>query len=258
MGWGGLGNTGIDRARAACLAIAGSLQAGATVSLVAWGPTPRTLLDSHAVSGPGDSLFSAHCRAMEAYGASNFHDGLVAAYALAQKNFGADAINRIVLISDGGANVGATDETLIAGSADDADGEAITLLGVGVGDPWNYNDPPMNAVTDAGKGACVFFDRQDEVQRALLERFLQHVEVAARNVRVELTLPPSFKMLEFHGEEYSTVPSEVEPQHLAMNDVLVFHQVVDSCAPEVLTDLSELRVVARYGDSLSVAKTRPF
>ncbi len=117
---------------------------------------------------------------------------------------------------------------------------------MGVGDPWNYNDRLMDAVTDAGKGAYVFLDDSGEAERALGEGFVRHVEVAARNVQVELTLPPSFQMLEFHGEEFSTDPEEVEPQHLAMGDAMVFHQVVESCAPSVLSDESPIQVTARF------------
>ena len=236
MGWGLEGETGLDRARAACRAMAGALRAGDRVSLVTWGGDPRVELEGYAVDGPDDPTLLARCGGIEAYGTTNFDQGLERSYELARSTFDEALINRVVLISDGGANVGTTAEAMIAEHADDADGEAIYLLGVGVGDPWNYNDRLMDVVTDAGRGAYVFLDSQAEASRSLGEGFVRHVEVAARDVQVELTLPPSFQMLEFHGEEYSEDPEEVEPQHLAMDDAMVFHQVLESCAPEVLTD----------------------
>ena len=246
MGWGTRGQLGIDRARAACRALASALRDGDVVSLVTWGGEPRNVLSAVSVEGPDDARLLARCDELEPYGTTNFHDGLVASYELAEASFDDSLINRVVLISDGGANIGTTDEELIAAQADDADGEAIYLLGVGVGDAWNYNDRLMNAVTDAGKGAYVFLDDSLEAERALGEGFVRHVEVAARNVQVELTLPPSFQMLEFHGEEYSSDPEEVEPQHLAMDDAMVFHQIVESCAPETLSGESSIQVTARF------------
>ena len=64
------------------------------------------------------------------------------------------------------------------------------------------------------------------------------------DVRVELTLPPQLRMEEFHGEEISTVPEEVDPQHLAPNDAMVFHQYLRRCAG--LADEDPIRVVAEY------------
>src|SRR5262245_28890486 len=98
-------------------------------------------------------------------------------------------------------------------------------MGAGVGDPWNYNDKIMNLVTDAGRGAYVFLDTTGEAKQMFGARLLSNLEIAARNVQVKVTLPPTFKIAEFHGEQISANPEEVEPQHLAMGDAMIFHQV---------------------------------
>ena len=82
-------------------------------------------------------------------------------------------------------------------------------------------------------------------------RLLSNVEVAARDVRVELTLPPSFALYTFHGEQHSTHPSEVEPQHLAPNDAMIFHQVLRTCAPDAVDPSWRVRAVARYEDPMT-------
>ncbi|MFZ4579633.1 MAG: vWA domain-containing protein [Myxococcota bacterium] len=254
MGWGVSGKTGMDRARAACLALAASLDQGDLFSLVAWGGAVSPLLSSYAVAGPDDAKILTACNSLSPLGFTDFSAGLTAAYALAQKDFAADRINRVVLVSDGGANVGEKDEKLIAEAAKDADKEAIYLVGVGVGDPWNYNDTLMNTVTDAGKGAYVFLDTAAEAEITFNDGFLRHVEVAARAVQVELTLPPSFEMAAFHGEQYSTNPEEVEPQHLAANDAMIFHQVLKSCAPKSLTGDETITVKANWNDPITKEK----
>jgi Ca-activated chloride channel family protein len=139
-----------------------------------------------------------------------------------------------------------TDNDLIAEAANDAEGEAIYLMGVGMDVPSEYRDDLMNAVTDAGKGAYIFIDSRDEAWRMFGERFLSNIEISARNVRVELTMPPTFTMFEFHGEEYSSEPSEVEPQHLAPNDAMIYHQIIRSCDPSSLDLTSRVTVTATY------------
>ena len=246
MGWGDEGATGIEIARQLCASMAGSLREGDVVSVVAWGGYSDILLNSHHVSGADDADLLGVCDDLEAYGDTDLHGGLQEAYDLAQDNFDELKINRVVLMSDGGANVGVTDSQLIAEMAEDADGEAIYLMGVGVGDPWNYNDELMNEVTDAGKGAYLFIDTLAEAQRMFGQHFISNVEVAARNVQVELVLPPTFEMEEFHGEEYSPDPTEVEPQHLAMNDAMIFHQRLLSCDTSALDPDGVITVTATY------------
>lgn len=102
-----------------------------------------------------------------------------------------------VLFSDGGANVDITDIEMIAGHADDGEGEGLYLIGVGVGDPWNFNDNLMDALTDAGKAAYIFRDSTQEANAMWADRFVSNVQVAARDVQVELTLPPTFQVKKF-------------------------------------------------------------
>jgi Ca-activated chloride channel family protein len=44
-----------------------------------------------------------------------------------------------------------------------------------------------------------------------------------------MTLPPEFVVREFHGEEISTDPRAVKPQHLAPNDAMLYHMVLVDC-----------------------------
>ena len=251
MGWGPSDNRAIDRVKESCHAIAGALRGGDVVSIATWADTGAVVLDSHAVTGPGDSVLLAACGALKADGVTNFHQGVEIAYALALKNQSPDRSNRVVLFSDGGANVSPTDTALIGQHAEDAEGEGVYLIGVGVGDPWNFNDALMDALTDAGKGAYVFLDTTSEAAAMWGERFVSNVEVAARDVQVRLTLPPTFQMIAFYGEEYSTDPAEVEPQHLASNDAMVFHQVVESCAPDALDTSAPLSVAVTWQDPVT-------
>lgn len=250
MGWGPAGDTGLDRARAACLGLVAALDKGDTVSLLTWGGTVQVLADGVVMSGKDDGTLAKACNGLKPDGDSPLSAGLAKAYALAQQHFAADRINRVILISDGGANVGEQDAKLIAQMAKGADGkgngEGIYLMGAGVGDPWNYNDQLMNTVTDAGKGAYVFLDSQTEAQDLFAKALLRHLEVAARNVQVQVTLPPTFGIQTFYGEQVSTKKEEVEPQHLAANDAMVFHQVIQSCAPKSLTGDEIVQVVATW------------
>lgn len=238
----------IEMARATLLSASKGLVAGDVVSVVTWSDSQSVLLDGHVVEGPGDPMLQQIAAGLEAGGSTDLHAGLVTAYELAEQYDAADRLSRVVLISDGGANTGVTDIQLIAEAADDADGSGIYLVGVGVADPGGYDDTLMDEVTDAGKGAHLFVDSEEEAERWFNDRFAQVMDIAARDVRMELTMPWYFGIREFHGEEYSADPKEVEPQHLSYGDSMNFHQIVGACDAKEILGNDEVRATVRYLD----------
>jgi Ca-activated chloride channel family protein len=68
----------------------------------------------------------------------------------------------------------------------------------------------------------------------LANRFDEVVEIAARNVQVSMTMPAYFSIVKFSGEQYSTDPTKVKPQHLAPGDAMVISQTLRACDPSVV------------------------
>ncbi|MFV8751468.1 hypothetical protein ACNOYE_13065 [Nannocystaceae bacterium ST9] len=176
--------------------------------------------------------------------------GLLSGYELAQDVFDPAALNRLVLISDGGANAGEVEPGLIAENAAYGGADGIYLVGVGVRSSGvDYNDALMDTVTDLGKGASLFIDSSAEAQKMFGDQFISTMALAARNVQVELTMPPGFEIVKFSGEEFSGNPAEIEPQHIAPNDAMVFHQQIETCAPELITDETPIAVKLTWQDA---------
>jgi Ca-activated chloride channel family protein len=235
----------IELARAAITALAGRLREGDIVSMVTWNTEQREILNGLVVTGPNDANLINAANSLTANGGTDLHSGLERGYALAEQNYTPARINRLVLISDGLANVGVTDEALIAKHADDEEGDdGIYLAGIGVGD--GFNDTLMNAVTDAGRGAYVYLDSAAEAERMLGERYLQVVDLAARSVRLEVTLPWYLVLEKFFGEVASTDASKVRPQHLGPNDAMLFFQVLRACDPSLLHGDDRIRMRATW------------
>jgi Ca-activated chloride channel family protein len=241
----------MDRMADVLNVIAGQLKSGDIVSMVEWSETQTAILSDHSVSGADDPVLLSAIAGLESGGGTDLSGGLRAGYVLAAKNYSTDQINRIVLISDGGANMGTTDATLIGQHAGTQDADGIYMVGIGVDSSASYNDRLMDEVTDLGKGASLFIDSLEEAERMLGDRFVSTMDVWARDVSVVLDLPPGFEIVKFSGEEYSTDPTEIEPQHLAPSDAMVFYQTIRSCAPEDVTDETELSVSVLYRDGLT-------
>ncbi|MDI1478444.1 VWA domain-containing protein [Polyangium sp. y55x31] len=248
---GSMGGPGIERERAAVKAIAASLAEGDIVNAVTWNTNNNVVLSGHVVTGPNDPKILALGNELTANGGTDLHSGLVAGYGLAEQHYGPGRLNRVVLISDGGANVGETDADFIGGKSKDADKEGIYLVGVGTGPGTSYDDRLMDIVTDKGRGAYVYLDGADEASRMFVDRFDETMEIAARGVQVELTMPWYFQMHKFYGEEYSENPEEVEPQHLAPSDAMIFNQVLKACDPAQIVSTDTITVRARWKTPLT-------
>jgi len=248
---GSMAGEALDQLKATMHAVAGSLREGDVVSIVSWSDTQSVLLESHFIAGPDDPTLVAAIASLEAGGSTDLSAGLITAYELAEAHYGDDRINRVMLISDGGANTGETDEQLIGDAAGDRDGEGIYMIGVGVGEAHYYDDALMDVITDKGKGAYLFIDSPAEAERSFGEHFLRNLEVAARDVQMQLTLPWYFGIKEFHGEEYSADPAEVEPQHLAPNDAMSYHQTIQSCDPAQILTTDTIKAKATFKHPIS-------
>ncbi len=260
---GSMSGQPIEMLKATCRSIAASLREGDVVSMVTWNTSNNVELSGHAVSGPDDATLLQVISEVEASGGTDLHSGLVAGYQLATANHETGVISRMVLISDGGANAGVTEIDVIAEHAGSNDEDGIYLVGVGVGTLDTYNDELMDNVTDAGKGASVFVGSAEEAQARFETDFISTMAVAVRDVQVKLDMPPGFEIVKFSGEEVSTDPAEVEPQHLAPNDAMVFHQRISTCAPDLVGDDDQITVTARFKDAVTfeqreVAQTLTF
>lgn len=260
---GSMGGHPIEMEREVCRVIAGSLRKGDVVSMVGWDTTNAVKLAGYVVQSASDPKVVAECDALAAGGGTDLSGGLNAGYKLATEHFSQGRINRVVLISDGGANAGETDIAVIAKGAGDQGKDGIYLVGVGVGTADSYHDELMDVVTDVGKGASLFIPSKAEATKMFKDRFVSTMMVAARDVRVRLDMPPGFEIVRFSGEEYSTDPSEIEPQHLAPNDAMVFHQTVATCAPELVDEAASFTITTRFQDAVTfeqreVKETRSF
>ncbi len=251
---GSMSGHAMDMVKASMTQMAHNLREGDIVSILSWDHNATVILEAEEVSGPDDPQVLNAITSLSPGGSTNLEQGLELAYQLAENAFDEERLNRVILLSDGGANTGVTSETLIADHAEDGEGEGIYMVAVGMDDHANsYDDRLMDAVSDLGKGAYVYIDTEDEaaVMFGDDERFLTVMEIAARDVQLEMIMPAGYVMEEFHGEEYSEDPSEVEPQHLAPGDSMLFHQILTDCTPKAHDGSEVFELSVRWIDPIT-------
>ncbi len=122
-------------------------------------------------------------------GATNAEAGLKLGYQMAARHLRSGAINRVVLCSDGVANVGITGPGGILETVERERSRGITISTVGVG-MGNYNDVLMEQLADKGNGNYYYVDRLDEARRVFVDNLTGTLEVIAKDVKIQVEFDP--------------------------------------------------------------------
>ena len=126
---------------------------------------------------------------LRASGSTAGGEGLQRAYALAERHFDKEAVNRVVLGTDGDFNVGIYQSkgsrTLHRRQAQDR--VYLSILGVGVG---NLNDALMQRLAQAGNGNAAYIDSLLEARKAMNEELSSTLFPIADDVKIQVEFNP--------------------------------------------------------------------
>ena len=116
--------------------------------------------------------------------------GLELAYKLAQENFDEDAVNRVILATDGDFNVGISDPTRMKDFITEKRDSGIFLTVLGFGD-GNYNDVIMQQLAQNGNGTAAYIDTLKEARKVLVQEFSSTVFPIAKDLKFQIEFNPS-------------------------------------------------------------------
>jgi len=121
-------------------------------------------------------------------GSTNLWGGTERGYEYVQKNYKPGFINRVLLISDGLANVGITDSIKIRQNVQKfKDESGITLSTFGVG--LDYNETLMTDMAETGAGNYYFIDAPEKLVSILDKELNGMLNVIAKNAEINIKLP---------------------------------------------------------------------
>lgn len=125
--------------------------------------------------------------------------GMQAGAAEVRKFKSSDRVNRIILLSDGLANVGPSQPQAFAELGRQLAGEGITVstLGLGLG----YNEDLMAKLASAADGAHAFVQEPADIAQFLAREFDDALGVVAQDVEIIFTLAPGAKPVRSLGRE---------------------------------------------------------
>ncbi len=158
-----------------------------TVSIVTYGSTARIELEP--TNGRNQSTIINAINGLRAGGSTNAEAGLTLGYQMANQGFRPEGTNRVILCSDGVANVGATspDAILKRIEAEAEGGIYLTTVGVGMG---TYNDYLMEQLADKGQGQYAYVDDLGAARQLFVTDLMGTMQTIALDAKVQVDFNP--------------------------------------------------------------------
>jgi len=167
--------------------LVGELQDRDRVGIVVYGSQARIHLEPTGLE-ERDTILAA-IESLSSGGSTNAEAGLRMAYQMAQEHAAEGAISRLILCSDGVANMGNTGSDSILDSVrHEADqGTSLTTVGFGMG---NYNDVLMEQLANKGDGTYHYVQKLLDAERVFRQNLTGTLQNVGREVKTQVEFDP--------------------------------------------------------------------
>ncbi len=173
--------------QAAVRSLGSLLRPGDTVSLVTFARTPQVRAQN--IPAERFSEIVNIIDTLQPDGGTNMEEALKTAYAIAVASFDAKAQNRVILLTDGAANLGELDPQALAGIVEQNRKIGIALDAYGVG--WDgYGDTTLEALTRKSDGRYAFLNAPADVNAAFAQKLAGALTPAAQDVKLQIEFNP--------------------------------------------------------------------
>jgi Ca-activated chloride channel family protein len=253
----------LDLVKESLYILVDAMQSGDRISICTYAGSVGTVLLPTSLDEIDAAGIKGIIADLEAGGSTAMASGLQNAYDVNFTGTLTGGVNRIVVCSDGDANVGASDHEsileLIQGYVDE--GITLSTLGFGQG---NYKDLMMEQLADNGNGNYYYIDSIDEAERLFTKELTSVMEVIAKDVKIQVEFNASrverYRLIGYENRDIAD--DEFEDETTDAGEIGAGHRVTALYEVELKGGSGELaQVHLRYklpGTSSDIAMNVPF
>ncbi len=165
------------------------------VSIVVFDTEAAVLFPASRIGDSTEVRRAIDC--IEPAGSTNLHGGLVLGYREALKNFRKDATNRVILLTDGIANVGTVEPSKIAAESSEFNGQGLDLSTIGVG--LNLNNELLRTLARSGRGLYHFVSDYKDIEKVFVNEVQSLISQVAKKVEVSVDYDPNLQVEKIYG-----------------------------------------------------------
>lgn len=173
--------------REALRVLAAQLQPQDKLSVITFARTPRLVVDG--ISGDKAGEVVEQVGGLTPQGGTNLEDAMNLAYQTAAKHYLANGINRVVMLTDGAANLGNVEPESLKQKVEAQRKQGIALDCFGIG--WEgFNDDLLEVLSRNGDGRYGFINSPEEASTEFAAQLAGALKVAASDVKVQVEFNP--------------------------------------------------------------------
>jgi Mg-chelatase subunit ChlD len=174
--------------REALHVLATQLQARDTFSVVTFARTARLWVDG--IPGDQAGRVAEELGSLTPQGGTNLEEAMNLAYQTAMRHYKPTGINRVVLLTDGAANLGDTDPETLKQKVETNRKQGLALDCFGIG--WEgFNDSLLEELTQHGDGRYGFLNTPEEATTGFATQLAGALNIAASDVKVQVEFNPN-------------------------------------------------------------------
>jgi len=235
----------LEKTKQAAMQLVDRLTSKDIFSLVIFSDEARVLVPAQYVEDK--EVLKDKIEGIEAGGSTALYAGVKTGARQIQEYFSSKRINRVILLSDGLANVGPSSTSDLRRLGHELAESGVSVTTIGVGD--DYNEDLMAGLAEASDANYYYVQDTERLPEIFAKELGEMLTVAAREIRIEITCPDGVKPLGFIGrsEKFENQKASVNLSQFALgqNRYLMLRCLVDGTAPEVA------RARVNYTDELN-------
>lgn len=158
------------------------------VTVVGYGTEARLLVES-APGGDKQRILDA-VESLQTGGSTNLIGGVALGYEVAQRHYITGGVNRVILCSDGVANVGSSEADDLLDQAGSLRKQGVTFTSVGFG-AGNYDDRVLEQLANKGDGGYLFVGSFDEAKRVFVDDMAATRPTIAFDAKIQVDFDPA-------------------------------------------------------------------
>lgn len=166
------------------------LRADDSVAIVTYAGRTGEVLSATKATKDGKRRIHDAIERLRAGGGTNMSSGMELAYKNAHRFLSSESNSRVIVLSDGDANIGYTSHQEILKRIAGYVSEGVTMSTVGFG-TGNYRDHLMEQLANAGNGNYSYIDSEKAARRVFVEDLTGTLEVIAQDVKIQVDFDPS-------------------------------------------------------------------
>lgn len=186
--------------REALRVLSTQLQPHDIVSVVSFARTARLWADGVSGDKAGETLDKVGGITPE--GGTNLEEAMRLAYETARRHYLAGGMNRVVLLTDGAANLGNVKPDALKQKVEAQRQQGIALDCFGIG--WeDYNDDLLELLSSNGDGRYAFLNSPEDAAKDFAAKLAGALQVAAQDLKVQVEFNPQ-RVISYRQIGYAT------------------------------------------------------